>query len=374
MGNQVESKVESNLSISIIVPAFNAVHTIEACINSILAQEFDSYELVVVDDGSNDGTSALLDRFAERDCRLRVIHQQNMGRCNARNAGIEIATGDWICFCDADDELCKGALHALHSCAKPGVDLIIGGYTDLPDNYDVADKECVATFEIGRGDVVKGLVQTQDLRIEEGGLAICIEEILLRSVWGKLYRRNRLGKNGVRFREGIRYGEDALFNIDYLSSSEGTVIFTNYPVYHYNRIVGSTTRRCSEADADALLPFFAASCDSISKVSDDSSLDIDSIEADRFVGREVSGMVSRAARYGGGAVDTARMLGSVLSDKNIQRCWQAAPISFAGFKGFRTIQILLVQHGRTVEAMAIQIAYVRFYDMLHKNKKLQYRS
>ena len=89
--------------ISIIVPVYKAEQYLRPCIDSILAQTYTDYELVLVDDGSPDNCGAICDEYATKDSRVKVIHQRNQGQAAARNAAVKMALGEWICFVDSDD-------------------------------------------------------------------------------------------------------------------------------------------------------------------------------------------------------------------------------------------------------------------------------
>lgn len=89
--------------ISIIVPVYNVEQYLENCINSVLNQSFRNFQLILVDDGSKDSSGEICDRFVQKDSRVKVIHKSNAGVSAARNAGIDIATGQFICFIDSDD-------------------------------------------------------------------------------------------------------------------------------------------------------------------------------------------------------------------------------------------------------------------------------
>lgn len=89
--------------ISIIVPVYNVELYLDKCIQSILAQSYPNFELLLIDDGSSDGSKEICDKYAKLDSRIRVFHRINGGVSSARNAGLEKAKGDWIAFIDADD-------------------------------------------------------------------------------------------------------------------------------------------------------------------------------------------------------------------------------------------------------------------------------
>ena len=99
--------------ISVVMPCYNCEAALDRAVRSLRAQTIADWELLAVDDGSNDGTGAALDAWAQTDERIRVFHQENGGVSRARNAGIAAAKGEWLAFLDADDELPEDALASL---------------------------------------------------------------------------------------------------------------------------------------------------------------------------------------------------------------------------------------------------------------------
>lgn len=110
--------LESEPLFSIIIPVYNTVEYLPCCIDSILGQDFTDFELILVDDGSSDGSEKLCDDYHLRDGRIRCIHQQNAGVSSARNAGLASARGRFIWFCDSDDTAIGGALEAIARCIE----------------------------------------------------------------------------------------------------------------------------------------------------------------------------------------------------------------------------------------------------------------
>ena len=108
--------------VSIIVPAYNCIKSLEYCTRSIQQQTYTGFELILVDDGSIDGSGELCDKFAAADSRIKVIHKPNGGVSAARNAGIDAATGKYITFCDSDDYLEPDYLETLVQTAKSNPD------------------------------------------------------------------------------------------------------------------------------------------------------------------------------------------------------------------------------------------------------------
>lgn len=98
------------MKLSIIIPVYRTQDTLERCLESILQQSFTDYEMILVDDGSDDGCPQLCDEYARKDARIRVIHKANGGLSDARNAGIRKARGEYITFVDSDDEMVDNTL------------------------------------------------------------------------------------------------------------------------------------------------------------------------------------------------------------------------------------------------------------------------
>lgn len=123
------------MKISVIVAAYNAEKYLEETLDSLLQQSMQDYEVIVVDDGSEDSTGSILESYKERYSILKVIHQENGGPSSARNTGLGVATGTYVYFFDADDILESDALSALYQCAvRRKADLVIAKY-DIFDRY-----------------------------------------------------------------------------------------------------------------------------------------------------------------------------------------------------------------------------------------------
>ena len=180
-------------TLSVIVPVFNTAGTLERCVRSILSQQVDGLELILVDDGSTDGSPALCDRLSGADDRVRVIHRANGGLSAARNTGIDAATGTWIAFADSDDELAPDTLSANLELATDDVDLVefpVSVHYGAPNCYEL-DFE----FRTVSGDYV--------FRhwIKSGGYNHCY-------AWNKIYRTTLF--EGIRFPEGENFEDAAI--------------------------------------------------------------------------------------------------------------------------------------------------------------------
>lgn len=141
-----------NLKFSIIIPAYNSEKYLSDAVGSVSRQTYAEWECIIVDDGSADATGSLADQFAAADARVRVIHQSNAGVGAARNAGLDVATGDWIGFLDADDELHPKALEILAGVAAGrDLDSICFGYVNSKErpNYKMPLAEGVRFGFVG---------------------------------------------------------------------------------------------------------------------------------------------------------------------------------------------------------------------------------
>ena len=117
--------------ISIIVPVYKTEKYVLKCLDSILAQTYKNFEVLVIDDGSPDDSGRLIDQVALMDSRVKVYHKPNGGVSSARNLGLNKAEGEWICFCDSDDMLYSDALSTMIDGVKDGIDMVLAGYDEV---------------------------------------------------------------------------------------------------------------------------------------------------------------------------------------------------------------------------------------------------
>ena len=171
----MENKTEQNCLISVIVPVYNILDCLERCVNSICAQTWKNLEILLVDDGSTDGTGKLCDLLAEKDDRIRVFHKPNGGSSSARNLGISMAKGKWIGFVDSDDwiepqmyeRLYEAATAAGTSIAQASRDEIDEDYHKRPDVCTPPEQEVTCTAE----DFLKTLL------LHQGDCSFCTKLI-----------------------------------------------------------------------------------------------------------------------------------------------------------------------------------------------------
>lgn len=146
--NDAKSNPSATPTISVVVPVFRAEKFLSECLESVLSQDFASFELILVDDGSPDASGKICDAFAERDGRVRVFHETNGGVSRARKLGVERSRGEWICFVDADDILLPGALSALFAETErvPEADIVEGAHHRFQANPQTGNIEKLPTW------------------------------------------------------------------------------------------------------------------------------------------------------------------------------------------------------------------------------------
>lgn len=212
--------------ISIIVPVYNVGNTIEQCISSVLKQTHENFELIIVDDGSSDDSLEKCKKLEEQDARIRVHHKSNSGVSNTRNVGINHATGDWICFVDADDYIDSDYLEKMYAETKQKskiCDVVLAGVRIINNGQEFEKKYSRRIFKGEEShELMQGLFDNRKLPYIDTQTAGC--------VWGVLYSKELI--QNIRFHENISIREDAFFVYDALSKAK-TVVVSDYVGYNY---------------------------------------------------------------------------------------------------------------------------------------------
>ncbi len=210
--------------LSIIIPVYNAEEYLDRCLESIFEQGFPSYEVILVDDGSTDSSPMICDRYSATDSRFRTIHKTNGGVSSARNAGMNLAQGEYLMFVDSDDALLPDALDRM----MEGVvdeDIIVGGYTAFIGG--VPGKEVLPKKNRSyRGEEMNFFFEDNIRKNCE----------MLDAPWSKMFRRRTVGN--LRFNEELCYAEDKLFVFSYLAVCKSAHT-CDVPVYAYHIRPGS---------------------------------------------------------------------------------------------------------------------------------------
>lgn len=213
-------------TVSIIVPVYNASNTLRRCVDSILKQEYTDFELLLVDDGSQDESGAICDAYARQDARVQVIHKENGGVSAARNDALDRARGTFLQFVDSDDWIAPSATKLLVRAAQENnCDLVIA------DFYRVA------------GDRVshRGEIEEEGVMSQERFAAHMMDnpaDYYYGVLWNKLFRRKIVETHHLRMDARIRWCEDFLFNLEYILHAQ-TFFALGAPIYYYVKTKGS---------------------------------------------------------------------------------------------------------------------------------------
>ena len=206
--------------ISVVVPTYNGEKFIEPCVASIREQTWTDLEILLVDDGSTDGSLALCETLAAQDGRIRVLHKENGGLGSARNCGMDHANGEFIGFCDVDDTMDARMYEALH-------DMIVSTGSDFADCGHAEVRDGVCTYAGGKNGTEVHVVGREDaLRVFSTGKGI------IWGVWCKLFRACSCGE--LRFPKGKEHGEDVRFILDFIKRNE-RFCWAELGYYRYNK-------------------------------------------------------------------------------------------------------------------------------------------
>ena len=184
--------------ISVLIPAYNVERYVARCLDSVIGQTFPDLEIIIVNDGSTDGTASIIDEYAARDSRIQVInHPENCGLMWARKTGVEASTGDYLMFVDSDDALKPEACERLYSVAvRSEADLVISGY-----------EFC------GSGGDKKSYINVLDNGSSSYGLAkAMLKGTTTKYVWGRIFERRLLVYSPPDYKKHLNLGEDLLIS------------------------------------------------------------------------------------------------------------------------------------------------------------------
>lgn len=224
--------------ISIVVPVYNSARWLDACIESICRQTMPDWELVLVDDGSTDGSDAIVRDWEKRDGRIRSFRKENGGVSSARNFGIDRARGEYLMFVDSDDVCSPLLLETLYGAMTPSCGLSACGIRRFRADSEVAPAVATASERVlpSKSDIYSYL--------EDCGM--------LHAPVAKLYVSEIIRASRIRFDENLSLGEDLLFNLDYLLRISSAVAI-DAPLYFYRDTDGSLTKKVRSDYADIQL-------------------------------------------------------------------------------------------------------------------------
>lgn len=207
-----------NEMISIIVPIYNVERYLERCVDSLRNQTYASIEIILVDDGSKDGCPEICDEYVRKDKRIKVIHKQNGGLSDARNAGLNEASGKYVMYVDSDDYVETDACERLIAGMDEGVDIVIGAYCEITNGVSAIKRH-------------SNLVD---------GMRYSAKEYMLRAIeknewyapaWLNLYDKDFLLKNQLYYKVGRYYEDTEILPRLFLAAQD--VVYIDYAFYNY---------------------------------------------------------------------------------------------------------------------------------------------
>lgn len=231
------------MKLSIVIPVYNAEKYLGATVDSILAQDYDDYEIILVNDGSKDESGNLCNQLAERYDKISVIHKSNGGVSSARNAGIDAARGKYIAFVDSDDAVGEHMFSdMLSEMERNNADYVFCGLEEIQSNGDRA---------VHIADLPPRQLLDRNTVIDVMLFAGCSGDSYMNSVCGSVFKTELIRNHNLKF-ENRPMGEDWLFNMKYCDIIK-TAVYVNEPYYKYLRNADSAVSRYQARQFDLWL-------------------------------------------------------------------------------------------------------------------------
>lgn len=223
----------NNPKISVIVPVYNVEKLLHRCIDSILAQTFTDFELLLIDDGSKDKSGVICDEYAEKDYRVRTFHKLNGGVSSARNIGLDNSRGEWICFVDSDDYVNNVFLESWR--LQSSIDLIIQGYWNVINDGQKKDK--VLMEDICGNDI-------------NAAISILSNYKNVGYLWCRCFKHDIIDRNKIRFNERFKIQEDEQFIWHYMKYCKFLKVIASSNYYY---IVPNYEAKYKDVDAESVI-------------------------------------------------------------------------------------------------------------------------
>lgn len=222
--------------VSVIVPVYKAEKFLNRCIDSILAQTYENFELILIDDGSPDNSGAICDEYAQKDNRIKAIHQENAGVSVARNTGIAQAKGDWILFIDSDDFVETEYISSLLKVSRLD-SLIIQGYKTVSANHTIA----IQSLNEKQYDKTNFSQLFAEPKFYEYG-----------HPFGKLYETKLIKQHQIQFNTNLSYAEDLIFLLNYILHIN-RILYISGTYYNYTISPNSLSQQINPFENEYLL-------------------------------------------------------------------------------------------------------------------------
>ena len=243
--------------ISVIIPIHNSEQYLDKCIESVTGQSYKNLEIILVDDGSADGSGSICDKWSHKDGRIVVVHQSNQGVSASRNHGLSLIRGEYLVFVDSDDwvesDMCSGAYSA---AVEYDADVVMWSYVREYENRSARKNIFSGNIYFDEKSVrdclcrrIVGLID-QELQHPENGDALSV-------VWGKLYRVSVIRESGLQFVDTDIIGthEDGLFNFEFFRKAKSAVFIEQYWNHYRKTVEGQLTTVVNENRAKGSMNF-----------------------------------------------------------------------------------------------------------------------
>lgn len=214
--------MEKHPEISVIVPVYNAEKYLHRCIDSILAQTFTDFELLLIDDGCTDKSGDICDEYATKDSRIRVFHKENGGVSSARNMGLNFAKGEYIQFIDSDDFIEKNMFEIVYNI-RENADIVVTDYYMNTKKTEIYKKQTASS------DIITSIFESK----------------VFGALWNKFLKRSIIANSDLRFYNELDFCEDICFLCELQQRTSRSLIvkYINQAFYHYSVTDSSLTRR-----------------------------------------------------------------------------------------------------------------------------------
>lgn len=232
--------------ISVIIPVYNQEEYVGACMDSLLDQSFEDFEVLAVNDGSTDASASILEGYEQRDGRVQLIDQNNSGVSVARNNGLSHAKGEWVCFIDPDDYVAPDYLDTLLKTTERNPDIVMSTCVAFDDQHSARQHFFPESFTARAADEkVELFCQLMDgSYTQPKGFATAIGV-----PWGKLYRHAFLQEHGLQFDAALPRMQDNLFNMQAFQLAH-EIVYVDYAGYYYR--MGGLSARTYKNNAKGL--------------------------------------------------------------------------------------------------------------------------
>lgn len=211
--------------VSIIVPIYNTENYLKECIESILNQSYKDFELILVDDGSEDGSLDLCDYYKRHDKRIKVIAKKNTGVSDTRNIGMAASKGAYTCFVDSDDVVKPTYVEALlEGVRAEGADVAFCNYEYLYESRRIPKKPRLPSG-------IYTFAELESKIIDDGTLS----GVLFGTAWMGIYKKSIIDNNDIKFNPEIKINEDGIFNIEYCMKSSKILVLSEAYLYEYRQ-------------------------------------------------------------------------------------------------------------------------------------------